>query len=196
MPEQKSNVNPLHYAGHEIAPIDLIEAYGFGTGFNCGNAIKYIARHKEKGGREDLVKGAWYLLRELGVPDGFTTMLTEALVSEERTKNLFVYDDERPIFAETKDVSFEMGSCPNDESVLVLPVKSNVFVESFYDSDSARWVVLDGSNPAITYLTCEPERWMELPRREKAVSPKQEAAATAPNSRIMTTAPSEPLEGE
>ena len=57
---------PKHYASHRIDPIDIIDEYKLN--FNCGNTVKYIARHQEKAGREDLLKGLYYLLHELGVP--------------------------------------------------------------------------------------------------------------------------------
>ena len=63
---KQSAANPSHYASHNVSPIDLIKAYDLN--FGCGNVIKYVARHKEKNGREDLVKAAWHLLDELGMP--------------------------------------------------------------------------------------------------------------------------------
>lgn len=80
MPEP-NNVTPTHYVGHSTTPIDLIEAYGFGTGFNCGNAIKYIARHEEKNGKEDLVKAVWYLLNELKIDRTKIKEITDGLLS-------------------------------------------------------------------------------------------------------------------
>lgn len=59
-------VNPSHYASHAIQPTDLIDEYDLN--FYCGNVVKYVCRHKEKNGREDLKKALWYLLYELGVP--------------------------------------------------------------------------------------------------------------------------------
>jgi hypothetical protein len=48
-----SNVaHPAHYNVGGIEVIDAIEAWGFGEGFNRGNAIKYIAR----AGRKDPLK--------------------------------------------------------------------------------------------------------------------------------------------
>lgn len=58
-------VNPSHYQGHKVSPIDLIRAYDLN--FSCGNVVKYVARHREKNGREDLKKALWYLMEELGV---------------------------------------------------------------------------------------------------------------------------------
>ena len=56
-------VNPKHYAEREIQSIEVIEAWELG--FNTGNAIKYIARHKHKGSEHsDLIKAANYLYRE------------------------------------------------------------------------------------------------------------------------------------
>jgi len=61
-----SNVSPNHYACHTVSPIDLIESYNLN--FNLGNAIKYVARCREKNGDEDIIKAIWYLLNELNVP--------------------------------------------------------------------------------------------------------------------------------
>lgn len=55
-------VNPSHYHGTTVD--DFIEE--FKLGFRLGNAIKYIARHQEKGTPlQDLEKAAWYLNREI-----------------------------------------------------------------------------------------------------------------------------------
>lgn len=63
------NVNhPSHYKRGGIEVIDAIEAWGFGEGFNKGNAIKYIVRagHKDPDAEiEDLEKAKWYLEREI-----------------------------------------------------------------------------------------------------------------------------------
>lgn len=56
-------VNPSHYTAHAVTPIELIEAYDLN--FSLGNVIKYVARHKEKNGLEDLKKAQWYLNREI-----------------------------------------------------------------------------------------------------------------------------------
>lgn len=58
-----SNVNhPKHYNSGKIEVIDAIEDWGLG--FNDGNVIKYVARHKHKGKPiEDLEKAKWYLER-------------------------------------------------------------------------------------------------------------------------------------
>lgn len=58
------NVNhPEHYTQHPsgVECIQVTEHMGF-----CpGNAIKYIWRHEQKGGVEDLKKARWYLDREI-----------------------------------------------------------------------------------------------------------------------------------
>lgn len=56
--------NPSHYqslGGIEV--IDIIEE--FEMNFNLGNVIKYVLRHKNKNGIQDLKKALWYLNREI-----------------------------------------------------------------------------------------------------------------------------------
>lgn len=59
--------HPDHYGGdtpYEV--IKVLEAWFSPDefiGFLKGNAIKYMARHREKGGAEDLQKAAWYTKR-------------------------------------------------------------------------------------------------------------------------------------
>lgn len=64
-----SNVeHPAHYNTGSIEVIDAIEAWGFGEGFNRGNAIKYIARAGKKNPEteiEDLRKARWYINEEI-----------------------------------------------------------------------------------------------------------------------------------
>lgn len=56
--------HPSHYNQGSIEVIDAIEDWKMG--FNDGNAIKYIARHRAKGKpEEDLRKALWYIAREL-----------------------------------------------------------------------------------------------------------------------------------
>ena len=60
--------HPTHYNMGGIEVIDAIEAWGFGEGFNRGDAIKYIARAGRKNPEteiEDLQKAKWYIEREL-----------------------------------------------------------------------------------------------------------------------------------
>lgn len=54
------NINPKHYRQHAHECIEFTQYLNF----NLGNAFKYIWRHKEKGGREDLEKALWYLERQ------------------------------------------------------------------------------------------------------------------------------------
>ena len=60
-----SSVNhPGHYNKGKIEVIDAIEEWGLG--FNDGNVIKYVSRHKHKDKPlEDLEKARWYIDREI-----------------------------------------------------------------------------------------------------------------------------------
>lgn len=54
--------HPAHYKSADgLEVIDVIEA--FGLNFHEGNVVKYLLRHKKKGGLEDLSKARWYLDR-------------------------------------------------------------------------------------------------------------------------------------
>lgn len=62
--------HPAHYTSGKVECIDCIESAtssltGF-EGFCTGNAIKYLYRWKQKGGRQDLEKSRWYINRMLG----------------------------------------------------------------------------------------------------------------------------------
>lgn len=48
-----------HYRDGGIQPVQYIEANGLG--FCEGNIIKYVTRHREKGGAEDLRKARHYI---------------------------------------------------------------------------------------------------------------------------------------
>jgi len=49
-----------HYKQHTIEAIDVI--HDWNLGFELGNVIKYISRHKHKGSElADLEKALWYL---------------------------------------------------------------------------------------------------------------------------------------
>lgn len=48
-----------HYRAGGIQPVQYIEANGLG--FCEGNIIKYVTRHREKGGAEDLRKARHYI---------------------------------------------------------------------------------------------------------------------------------------
>ncbi len=56
--------HPTHYNCGKHETIDVIEDWSLG--FHCGNAVKYIARHKYKGeAKQDIKKAIWYLKRYL-----------------------------------------------------------------------------------------------------------------------------------
>jgi len=48
-----------HYRQGAIQPVQYIEANGLG--FCEGNIIKYVSRHRQKGGAEDLKKARHYI---------------------------------------------------------------------------------------------------------------------------------------
>jgi hypothetical protein len=48
-----------HYRKASIQPIEVITDWGLD--FPLGNTVKYIGRHRDKGGIEDLIKASWYL---------------------------------------------------------------------------------------------------------------------------------------
>lgn len=48
-----------HYKVMKVQPIEYIEANELG--FCLGNVVKYITRHKQKGGLEDIEKAIHYL---------------------------------------------------------------------------------------------------------------------------------------
>lgn len=55
--------HPSHY-NQGIEVIDFIESWNMN--FNCGSAIKYIARHPYKGNpTQDLEKAKWFIEREI-----------------------------------------------------------------------------------------------------------------------------------
>jgi hypothetical protein len=53
-------INPSYYRKN-IEVADFIEEYELN--YFEGNVIKYVVRHKEKNGLEDLKKAQWYLNR-------------------------------------------------------------------------------------------------------------------------------------
>jgi hypothetical protein len=59
-------VNPAHYRGDTV--MRIIE--DFDLGFCLGNVVKYILRHLEKAGLEDLKKARWYLDRYIAKQEG------------------------------------------------------------------------------------------------------------------------------
>jgi hypothetical protein len=66
MSAREYQVGGTHYASKRIQPWDAMEDWMSKEefqGYLRGNAIKYIARYKEKGGVEDLRKARHYLDR-------------------------------------------------------------------------------------------------------------------------------------
>ncbi len=57
-----------HYLNKRIQPWDAIHSWNLG--FFSGNVVKYVARHKEKGGVEDLKKARHYLDKLISVMSG------------------------------------------------------------------------------------------------------------------------------
>lgn len=56
------NVNhPSHYNQGNIECIEVLIDLGIAKDFCLGNALKYLWRHKQKNGLEDLKKAQWYL---------------------------------------------------------------------------------------------------------------------------------------
>lgn len=68
--KQKDPVNPSHYTQGKIECIDAIEAALTAEefrGFLKGNVFKYMWRHENKNGLQDVKKGEWYYQRLLKV---------------------------------------------------------------------------------------------------------------------------------
>lgn len=64
------NINPTHYQRNGgLECIEAIEAMVAGwppeTAYRLGNALKYLWRHRDKGGSESLQKAQWYISREI-----------------------------------------------------------------------------------------------------------------------------------
>lgn len=92
--------HPSHYNSGKIETIEAIEDWGFGQGFNLGNAIKYISRANHKNDCvEDLKKAKWYVEREIQRLEK-TTVLPTTSTTPNSTNSATVRDN---------DVSFD---CP------------------------------------------------------------------------------------
>lgn len=61
----KDVINPSHYQRDGMECIDAIKAavqnLSGAEAFETGNAIKYLWRWKEKGGKDDLNKAIWFI---------------------------------------------------------------------------------------------------------------------------------------
>ena len=55
----KDKINPPYYIGTKIQVSDFISE--FKLDYFQGNIIKYVVRHRQKKGIEDLEKAKWYL---------------------------------------------------------------------------------------------------------------------------------------
>ena len=64
--------SPGHYQGETWECIDIIRALNLD--YWRGNALKYIVRHENKGGYEDIAKAMWYLRDALGNDDVLISM--------------------------------------------------------------------------------------------------------------------------
>ena len=72
-PKQETKANQVqvggyHYRNKTIQPWDAIHAWGLG--FFSGNVVKYVARHREKNGVQDLKKARHYLDKLIELMDG------------------------------------------------------------------------------------------------------------------------------
>ena len=54
-----TQIGGTHYKNFVIEPIEFIHKNGIG--FCEGNAIKYLVRRREKGGKQDLLKAKHYI---------------------------------------------------------------------------------------------------------------------------------------
>ena len=59
MRSKETQIGGNHYSKRKIQPFDIIDEYGLD--FYEANALKYILRHKEKNGKEDILKAKDYL---------------------------------------------------------------------------------------------------------------------------------------
>lgn len=65
-PADGSPQRPDHYTKYGVyEPILVIEAWDLD--FHLGQVVKYVARHKDKGGLDDLKKARFYLERALAL---------------------------------------------------------------------------------------------------------------------------------
>ena len=76
MSANQTQIGGTHYRAKPIQPWDFIAANRLG--FFEGNIVKYVCRHREKGGIDDLRKARHYLdkLIELEATDGYLDPLT------------------------------------------------------------------------------------------------------------------------
>jgi hypothetical protein len=73
MTANNQQIGGNHYSSKTIQPWDAMQSWMSAeafSGFLQGNAIKYIARWKDKGGIEDLKKARHYLEKLIEVENG------------------------------------------------------------------------------------------------------------------------------
>lgn len=88
MSATQTQVGGSHYKDMKIQPVDYIHANGLG--FIEGSVIKYVSRHKSKGGKQDLEKAKHFL---------------ELLIEREYPNEITVekLDVETPVYRMLKD---------------------------------------------------------------------------------------------
>lgn len=98
-PEKKDNVNhPSHYETGKFECIDvMLETQGVEAvkNFCICNAFKYLYRHNNKNGEEDIKKAKWYIDKYLELSDGpieETTILYSDGVKVDEIKDDGTYD--------------------------------------------------------------------------------------------------------
>mgnify|MGYP003316517205 FL=1 len=75
----KDKINPAYYQKGVCTCGKLLQTYDFvrEMPYPDASAIKYIVRHREKNGAEDIQKAIWFLhailIKEYGVEDGTTS---------------------------------------------------------------------------------------------------------------------------
>ena len=74
-----SSTDPKHYADQKIQPIEYIVSNSLN--FMEGNVLKYVTRHRDKNGAEDIKKAIRYLEflleAEYNIPDKRKDILTD-----------------------------------------------------------------------------------------------------------------------
>lgn len=62
--------HPPHYRSKDgtMTVMEVIEAFGLEDDHYLANVLKYVLRHRAKGGEQDLAKAAWYLNRRVARP--------------------------------------------------------------------------------------------------------------------------------
>lgn len=73
-------VGGSHYQDKGIQPIEYIHANKLN--FDEGNVVKYITRHREKNGAEDVKKCVHYALLELNAEYGLDVLVVNKLMSQ------------------------------------------------------------------------------------------------------------------